>query len=605
MPLAGRRRHVPGSPATAAGFRSRTGAGFRSRTEGGRAGCAGGAGSGGRDTLGCAAGATRRGNGRTQGTGGSVDRTPGWGHKDAGGAGSLDSYGAGGAWAEQAQPGTGSSGGGSYSGIAAEADAMGGRLPQGYRLLRRIGTGRHSTVLLCREEETGQEVAVKLLHLTVDDEGARLAAHSELLSAGAAAKHSCSVLVDDAGFTQDNHPYLVERFCRGGNAQAKLANSGTFPVDEVVVIGIRAALSLACAHRRGVLHLDVRPANVLFDDAGDALLADHGVGRVLQRSAPELGAVFDPMYASRELFGWEKPGPSADVYSLGATLYALLNGLPAYAEAGSTSWSALYNEVLRGELPHPHRMDVPPQLFDLVRRMMSVNPEGRPPLTEVHRVLRLLLPPAYASRVPDQDPEPAPEAMLPGWDPADDVTPEEQAEAERIGAEAEAELKRRSRRRIMASAAALVVFAGAATAMTLVLHHGGKKTQAHGGPSGSASAPAAGTQGNPQAQQVPQDKVAALMPRGVSVAAADGSVQVSWKQPQQPATVAGYYVQASADGKQVALKPAGSKTDSEVVFTDPASLKQGVCYTVVSIVELTNGQVQYAPAAQVCRTTTG
>ncbi len=525
-----------------------------------------------------------------------MDRTPGWGRNDTGGGGSGADRGQPvssiGSWVEQAEPGTASSGGGSYSGIAAEADALPGRLPDGYRLLRRVGSGRHGTVVLCREEATGQEMAVKLLHLTVDDEGTRLAAHSELLSAGAAAKHPCSVLVEDAGFTPDNHPYLVKQFCRGGNAQAKLSNSGPFPVDEVIVIGIRAALSIASAHRRGVLHLDVRPANVLFDESGDALLTDHGVARVIQRSAPELGAVFDPMYAARELFGWEKPGPSADVYGLGATLYALLNGLPAYAEAGSTSWSALYNEVLRGELPTPGRLDIPPQLFDLIRRMMSANPEGRPPLTEVHRALRQMLPGAYGTRVPALDPEPAPEPMLPGWDPADDVTPEEQAEAERIGKEAEAELKRRNRRRILAAATALVVFAGAATAMVLLVGKHHKKT-----PSGKASASASAPTTN--ASEVPIGERGALMPQGVKVAMVDNSVQVTWKAPQNPAPVNGFAVQAVANGKAVGLQPTSSKTEMQVVFTAPVDLRPGVCFIVLSIVE-PNGQVEYADAPPVC-----
>ncbi|MBE9500167.1 hypothetical protein IHE61_25495 [Streptomyces sp. GKU 257-1] len=67
---------------------------------------------------------------------------------------------------------------------------------------------------------------------------------------------------------------------------------------------MRLALALHSAHRRGVLHLDVRPASILFDGQGAPLLAGHALGRVLQRAAPSAGAVFDPAYAARELFGW-------------------------------------------------------------------------------------------------------------------------------------------------------------------------------------------------------------------------------------------------------------------------------------------------------------
>lgn len=549
-----------------------------------------------------------------------MDRTPGWGRNNVGGAGSLGggrsfggSAGVGGpggtgsgAWGEQADFGTGSSsGGGKYAGLAAEADALSGRLPQGFQLLRRAGSGRHSSVMLCREDATGQEVALKILNLTVEDEGLRLAAHSELLSAGAAAKHPCSVLVEDAGFTPDNRPYLVEQFCQGGNCQSRLNNSGPFPVDEVIVIGLRLALSLSSAHRRGVLHLDVRPANVLFDEAGDALLADHGIARIIHRSAPQLGAVFDSMYAAREMFGWEKPGPSADIYSLGATLYALLNGFPAYAEAGSTSWSALYNEVLSGEFPPPNRHDIPPQLFDLISRMMSVNPEGRPPLTEVHRVLRLMLPAGYGARVPALDPEPEPEPMLPGWDPADDITPEEEAEAERIGAEAEAEAQRR-RRMWIVSGSVLFVFAAAATGITLYLHqHKAAKTSAHPSSSASPSASASGGGSlSKNAQPVPASERATLIPQNVKATRVNGAVQLTWQAPKDTKSLVGYAAQVAVGTKAGQLQTT-SVSSPEVTFTASEDVQPGDCYVAASVVQAAGGQEEYAAAPEVCNVSTG
>jgi serine/threonine protein kinase len=314
-------------------------------------------------------------------------------------------------------------------GPTAAGDSTGAVPLTGYTALRPLGSGRHATVLLCRHEASGTETAVKLLNIVLSDRNKRLAAHSELLSVGAAAHHPCSVSVSDVGVAQDNRPYIAQAFCQGGNAATRLGASGPFTVDETLLIGTRLALALHSAHRRGVLHLDVRPANVLFDEHGDALLSDHGLLRILQRSAPELGWVHHAAYAARELFGWEKPGPAADVYGLGATLYALLNGEPAHAEAARTSWSTLYEEVLRGELPPPAQPGVSDRLMALVRRMMSANPDGRPPLTEVHRVLRSMLPARLGSRVPALEPEPARAAPLPGWDPADDE-PEDKGAAD-------------------------------------------------------------------------------------------------------------------------------------------------------------------------------
>lgn len=524
-----------------------------------------------------------------------MNRTPDWGQAPStqspapqrdGGAGQQQGAGQ--------IPNQGQSQGGGQGQGQSEA-----ALPSGYQLLRTAGTGRHSTVYLCREEATGHEVAVKLGSVQVPGSGKRLAAHSELLAAGAAAKHPCAVTVEDAGFTADKRPYVITAFCRGGNAQSKLTASGPFPVEDVLAIGVRLALALHSSHRRGVLHLDVRPANILYDGHGDTLLSDHGVARVLQRCAPELGAVFDPMYSSRELFGWEAPGPAADVYSLGATLYALLAGEPAYSDAGRTGWAALYQEVLKGELPRPERHDVPEPLITFLQRMMSAHPENRPPLTEVHRVLRMLLPMSYASKVPDLEPEPAPETPLPGWDPANDVSAEEESDDEEVASQAQAEMRRRNRNRFIAASVVLVVFAGAATA--LLLTRGGDDGKPEKKPSAAPSDDkGGGTDDGPDTdiQQVPAKDLPKLRPQSVSVASSGNSVQVSWKAPKTAGPAISYIVTAqSPDGSLLSTKNA-QKTELQAVFTSPP-VESDTCYIVVTLVD-TEAGYQAAPAKPVC-----
>jgi Protein kinase domain len=467
-----------------------------------------------------------------------------------------------------------------------------GPLPPGYRFLRQAGGGRYATVHLCHSETTGHEVAVKVAHVAVASSARRLAAHSELLAAGAAARHPCAVAVEDAGFTPDHRPFVATRFCRGGNAQARLAASGPFPVEDVLVIGVRLALALHASHRAGVLHLDVRPANVLYDENGDALLGDHGVARALQRCAPELGAVFDPMYAAREMFGWEPPGPAADVYGLGATLYALLAGEPAYSDAGRTGWAELYREVLRGELPPPGRAGLPPDLPGFLRRMMSAQPEDRPPLTEVHRVLRAMVPVAYAARVPALEPEPAPELPLPGWDPADDVTPEEEAAQEKAGSEAEAAIRRRNRNRVVAAASVVVVFAAAATALVLTQDNGKGGGKPGGKPDAQHSAA--------PAQQVPPQDLPDLRPRNVSLTTDGNNTQVTWEPPRRPGPVAGYLVVAmAADHRHPVAAKNAPKDERQAVFVSPP-VTSATCYVVSAMIDPGSGELKTAPAALAC-----
>lgn len=322
-------------------------------------------------------------------------------------------------------------GAGAHPGQAAAAVSRDGALPPGYQVLRQVVQDPSATVYLCRGRTVSGEVALKVFHLPVPDARRRLDVHSGLLAAGAATRHPCALEVLDAGFTLDHRPYVVTPFCAGGSAETRVAASGGLPVDEVLLTGVRLALALHASHRSGVLHLDVRPGNIVYDNQGNALLTGHGITRVLQRCVPGAGALFDPMYAARENFGWETPAPATDVHALGATLYGLLTGAPPYAEAARRGWAPLYEEVFRGELPRPPQ-PVPAPLFGLLRRMVSAHPENRPPLTEVHRELRALVSRAAAARLPSLAPEPARVLPLPGWTPADEAAIRE---AERQGDE--------------------------------------------------------------------------------------------------------------------------------------------------------------------------
>ncbi|MGI5347882.1 serine/threonine-protein kinase [Streptomyces sp. CA-250714] len=464
-------------------------------------------------------------------------------------------------------------------------------LPDGYQSQRVLAAGPRGTVVLCREVSSGREVAVKVLPPTVGDAARRLAAHSELLAAGAAARHPCAVTVMDAGSTGAEQLFVVEEFCPGGSAQDRLTASGPFPVEDVLVIGVRLALALHSSHRRGVLHLDVRPANILFDADGGALLAGHALGRVLQRAVPSLGAVFDPAYAARELFGWEAPGPAADVYALGATLYALLAGEPAQAEAVRRGGSAAYEAVLAGGLPRPPRGDVPEPLYALLHRMTAPHAEGRPPLTEVHRILRMLLPVSCAARVPDLQPEAEPEVPLPGWDPADDALTQPPPETDDDPDSPEAlARRRRTRNRVLAACGALLLVGGAGVALFLVrAANDAERDRADKPPKKPAKS----------AHPLPKGQVPDFQAQDVKVTRVGRQVQVVWSKPKKPQPVYGYAITAqSRDGETVKVKNTNADEPS-VVFSSPP-VKPGSCYVVTSLVQTANGSVGLASAESVC-----
>ncbi|WP_369206684.1 serine/threonine-protein kinase [Streptomyces sp. PU-14G] len=464
-------------------------------------------------------------------------------------------------------------------------------LPEGYQAQRVLHSGPRGTVVLCREGAGGREVAVRVLSPVVEDPARRLAAHSELLAAGAASVHPCAVTVRDAGCTDAGQLYVVTEHCPGGSARERLAASGPFPLEDVLVVGVRLALALHSSHRRGVLHLDVRPACVLYGAGGEALLTGHGLGRVVQRAVPSAGADVDPAYAPRELFGGEAPGPAADVYALGVTLYALLAGEPPRAGAVRQGGPAAYEAALAGGLPRPHRGDVPEPLFALLHRMTAPYVERRPPLTEVHRVLRSLLPLDRAAQVPDLQPEAAPEVPLPGWDPADDALTEPPPVVDDDPDSAQAlARRRRTRNRVVAACGALLLVAGAGLALFLVRSAGGEADSAKDRP---AKKPAK------SAHPLPKGQVPDFQAQEVKVTRVGKQVQVAWSKPKKPQPVYGFAITAqSPDGETVKVKNTNADEPS-VVFSSPP-VKPGSCYVVTSLVQTADGSVGLASAEAVC-----
>lgn len=460
-----------------------------------------------------------------------------------------------------------------------------GRVPAEYRVIRRLGVGRYGTVELCRVPGDRTEVAVKLLPVRITTPRGQLALHAELLAVAAAAKHPCAVTVREVGFV-DEMPYLTNEFCPVGSAHARLATTGPLPWDDVAAIGVRLALALHSAHRRGVLHLDVRPANILFDADDAALLADHGLTRALRSTAPELGVHFDPLYAPRELFGWEPPGPPADVHGLGATLYALLTGAPPHADQALVGPSAHYQAVMTATAPPP--VGVPPPLAGLLQRMTSAHPGDRPPLTEVHRVLHALLPSGQLARVPDLLPEPEPELPLPGWDKADDALIDELADAPDAPSDSETR-RHRKRVRLVTATAATLLAGGIAAALLLPTEDDSTPPEPPPPPSQSPSS----------MKVVPADQLPLLQARQIRITAVADQFHISWGPPQQPVT--GYLITArSPSGAQVDKPQSTAADERRVVFTSPP-VQPDTCYIVTSLVRATDGTIQLAPSPPACR----
>ena len=214
---------------------------------------------------------------------------------------------------------------------------------------------------------------------------------------GRLSSHPNIVTVFDAGVTDGDRPFLVMEHLAQGTLAQRIADGGRIDAHEIVNVAQAMASALTTAHRRGVLHLDVKPANVMLDDDGAPVLGDFGVARLEVGGTMGTGGVpFSPFYAAPEVLDGQHPTRATDVYGLGATLFTMMAGRPPFWGDDDNQPSAVIARTLRGALPDLSRRGVPIELIALVESMLDRRPEARPPLDDV--MLRLAMLDAGSSR---------------------------------------------------------------------------------------------------------------------------------------------------------------------------------------------------------------
>ncbi|EYR62122.1 hypothetical protein N866_11620, partial [Actinotalea ferrariae CF5-4] len=256
-----------------------------------------------------------------------------------------------------------------------------------YELLRRIGAGGMATVWEARDTVLDRPVAVKVVDLAVADDpalGERL--RREAVTAASIA-HPDVVTVHDVGVA-DGVAYVVMTLVEGRDLAAVLQQDGPLPVAEGLRIGARVAGALAAVHAAGVVHRDVKPANVLLHGS-DVTLVDFGIASVdtAQAALTAAGTVIGTAHAmSPEQARGESATPASDVYGLGCLLTAALTGAPPF-EAGSAV--AVLQRHLGDEPPslRARRADVPEAVDRLVRSMLAKDPAARPTAADAGHLL--------------------------------------------------------------------------------------------------------------------------------------------------------------------------------------------------------------------------
>lgn len=241
-----------------------------------------------------------------------------------------------------------------------------------------LARGGSAFVYLAEQTDFGRKVAVKVLFNALEDDATYRRFDRECRAIGAVSSHPNIVVVHGRGLTADERPYLIMEHRAGGSLAETLASRGRFTENEVIRIGIKIGTALAVAHEAGVLHRDVKPANILLSSYNEPALADFGIARIDGAHKTTEGMfTASVVHASREILNSEQPTPQSDIYALGSSLFELATGRTAFGRPDDRSIWAVINRVLAEEPPDPMDFDVSPKLSAVVSKAMSHDPAGR------------------------------------------------------------------------------------------------------------------------------------------------------------------------------------------------------------------------------------
>ena len=256
-----------------------------------------------------------------------------------------------------------------------------------YHLISALGNGGMGTVWLAEDDILSRRVAVKEVSPPAEmtEREREMLRERTLREARTAARlsHPNVVTIYDV-VEDDGRPWIVMELIPSRSLRDLVEADGPLTAQQAAGVGLQILAALRAAHALGIMHRDVKPGNVLVDAGGRAVLADFGIARTQDSPALTTSGVLvgSPSYIAPERARGEPGGPESDLWSLGATLYALVEGRPAYDRAGAL---ATLMAVVNEDPDPPSRAGA---LWPVIRGLLDHVPSRRPGPDEAERMLR-------------------------------------------------------------------------------------------------------------------------------------------------------------------------------------------------------------------------
>ncbi|MCE9636326.1 MAG: protein kinase [Planctomycetes bacterium] len=261
----------------------------------------------------------------------------------------------------------------------AAQDGLGDKVLEGYRIIRPVGRGATAVVYEATAMATGRRTALKMLSHRFSRDRAAMASFEREATMLERVAHP-SIAASYGRFSAYGTRFLAIEFVDGVSGHDVVRLLGRMPVADALAVAGAVADALVHVHDRGVVHGDVKPANVMLDRDGRVLLTDFGIASRVDGTDQQARVAGTPRYMAPEMFVGSRPSASTDIYALGCVLYELLEGRPPFL---ARDIGSLVLAKRRFERPRADEMraEVSSSVRECIGRLLDPDPTQRPSTT--------------------------------------------------------------------------------------------------------------------------------------------------------------------------------------------------------------------------------